>query len=130
VAASLKQRLNLSGFPTALHFTHIHRYLNTPQSEHFAAVFEGTIDIVDKSIGKSAFRSQRVINAALFDGVMVGIARRMALGKIQNLNEVKVVHDRLIRDTYFVDLYTGPTTDERRVADRLAMATQAFADIV
>jgi uncharacterized protein with ParB-like and HNH nuclease domain len=72
-------------------FTRLHRNLQNSQSPQLAITFKTTIDIVNRSIGKSAFRSQRVLNAAIFDSIMVGLARRLNSSPIMNLDEVKIV---------------------------------------
>lgn len=110
-------------------FTKQHRNLTDPQSPQLADTFRNTVAVVDESIGKLAFRSQRVLNAAVFDSIMVGIARRLANGTIHDLGQVKTVHDELLRSEEFTNLYTSATTDEKNVASRLALTTQAFADI-
>lgn len=110
-------------------FTNMHRNLRHPQSTELAYTFKNAIDVVNQSIGKSAFRSQRVLNAAVFDSMLVGIAKRLSRGPIHDLEQVKVAHDDLLHNQNYIELYTQATTDEKNVEKRIALATSAFAEI-
>jgi len=110
-------------------FTNLHRQLDQPDSLLLAPVFKQTIDVVDQSLGKTAFRSQRVLNAAAFDSIMVGIAKRLEQGPVHDFDQVKNMHDMLLQDISFSVLYTGSTTDESNVTQRIDIAVAAFADI-
>ena len=110
-------------------FTSTNRNLNTQQASRFAEVFKNAISVANKSMGRAAFRSQRVLNAAVFDSMLVGIARRLESGPIRNLERVKAVHDELVRNVDYVELYTSATTDEKNIERRIDIATRAFADI-
>jgi hypothetical protein len=110
-------------------FTNLHRHLSHSSSPNFSEIFQTTIDVINKTIGNAAFRSQRVINAAVFDSMMVGVASRLERGPIQDLERIRVIHDDLIKREDYTNLYTGSTTDERNVAERLAITKQAFKDL-
>ena len=110
-------------------FTNLHRHLDHPQSPELASAFKRPIEVVNQSLDKSAFRSQRVLNAAVFDSMLVGIAKRLSVGPIQNIEQVRLVHNELLRNQQYIDLYTSATTDEKNVASRIKLATEAFAKI-
>lgn len=110
-------------------FTNLHRNLEHPQSSELANVFKTSISIANQSVGKSAFRSKRVMNAAVFDSMLVGIAKRLEKGPIHNIERVRDIHDELLRDPAYEFLYTSSTTDEKNVESRIQLATEAFADV-
>ena len=93
------------------------------------AVFSRTIKIVYQSLNGKAFRPERVLNAALFDAVMVGLSRRIAKSMVTDLVAVKAAYDALLLDKEFVALVSQHTSDDSNVKQRLQIATLAFADI-
>ena len=93
------------------------------------AVFSWTIKIVYQSLNGKAFRPERVLNAALFDAVMVGLSRRIAKSMVTDLVAVKAAYDALLLDKELVALVSQHTSDDSNVKQRLQIATLAFADI-
>ena len=93
------------------------------------AVFSRTIKIVYQNLNGKAFRPERVLNAALFDAVMVGLSRRIAKSMVTDLVAVKAAYDALLLDKEFVALVSQHTSDDSNVKQRLQIATLAFADI-
>ncbi|MBX3081671.1 MAG: hypothetical protein KF716_08540 [Anaerolineae bacterium] len=110
-------------------FAKQHRDLNAVDSPKLEESFRTTIDIAYRSLGRLAFRSQRVLNAAVFDATMVGIAERLKRGDVHNLEQIKQAHDALLSNPDFTKLYTGSTTDEKNVAERVKLAIAAFEGI-
>jgi Protein of unknown function DUF262 len=93
--------------------------------------FEPTIELVYKTLGNKAFKPKRDFNAAVFDAVMIGIARRLSQGNISDLERLPEKYEELLRDPEFrkstVD--TARTTEEDVVNSRIKLATQIFADL-
>lgn len=110
-------------------FAKTHRDLRHSQSSQLEPTFKQTIDVVARSLGHNAFRSKKVLNAAVFDSIMVALARRLSKGPIRDFDAVRKHHDSLIQDPNFVALYTGPTTDERSIESRITLATEVFGNI-
>jgi len=92
-------------------------------------VFSETINLAYQSLNGKAFRPDRVLNAALFDSVMVGLARRIARGAVTNLSAVKTAYDALLQDKEFIDLISQHTSDDSNVEKRLQKTTLAFAAV-
>lgn len=91
--------------------------------------FVPAITLLDQSLGKRVFRPERVLNAAVFDSVMVGLARRLEDGEISDTEQLRARYDDLLRnDDYFNACKTG-TSDEANVFRRIGLATSAFADL-
>lgn len=94
-----------------------------------ANIFSQTISAIREAVGDKPFRPSRSLNAAVFDAVMVGLARRLAQGSPPAPAKVKMAYDRLLADNDFKKNWVRATADEENVRKRLAVATQAFADI-
>lgn len=106
---------------------------NIEPSEEFLKeiekVFQDTIDVADKALGAKVFRVIHAINAAVFDSIMVGIARRLKQGQISNLDALKKSYDTLMKDPTYLKATSKGTSDEATVALRLDLATKAFSEI-
>ncbi|MGB3266046.1 MAG: DUF262 domain-containing protein [Microcoleus sp.] len=91
--------------------------------------FEQTIQVIHQSLGAQAFKPKKMINAAVFDAVMIGIARRLEKGKIDNTERLKDIYQKLLNDENFrrFTVDTARTTEKDAVNGRIEIATQAFA---
>lgn len=105
------------------------RRLSGISKEDMRSVFTQTITAIHKSIGKRAFKLARVLNAAVFDAVMVGVARRLRQGAILDLDTVQERYATLLASPNFLAVAERATADEESVSKRLDLATRAFADI-
>jgi hypothetical protein len=105
------------------------RHLEEASAAEMGGKFSSTIDFVYSAIGKRAFKFSRVLNAALFDSIMVGLARRLAKGEIRNTTEVVKKYDDLIQSSEFREVAERSTADEENVSTRIALATQAFDQV-
>ena len=105
------------------------RNLGVAFARDAAGMFEYTIDFVYQTIGKRAFKFSRVLNAALFDSIMVGVARRLRNGVIHDRTAFIEHYERLIRDDSFRVVTERATADEENVYVRIQLATQAFSHL-
>lgn len=92
-------------------------------------IFQNTIDKVNSAIGPRAFRIIRALNAAAFDAVMVGLAKRLKAGPTPSDESVRSAYDTLVANDEFRQACERATADEENVRKRLTLATAAFADI-
>ena len=90
------------------------------------AKFIKTIEVVHRSIGKSAFRPERSLNAAVFDSVMVGITRRLDLGEVSGTQKLSQSYTSLLSHPDYSKVISQSTADESSVKTRLDEATTAF----
>jgi hypothetical protein len=97
--------------------------------EKLHSAFVPTIEVIHNGIGKRAFRLARVLNAAVFDAVMIGIARRLRRGPISDLDTLKERYRNLLESSAFLAVAERATADEDSVSKRLALATAAFVDV-
>ena len=92
--------------------------------------FTGTIDIIANTLGKKAFRPERAINAAVFDAVMIGVARRLdKCAIIDDKTFVKKYYE-LLDNKDFIQACLTATSDEKNVSERSRIATEYFEDIL
>ena len=105
------------------------RDLNRISRDNITRTFKSTIQVIHESIGNRAFRLARVLNAAVFDAVMVGVARRLSSASLKDYDQLKARYSELIGNRAFLAVAAKATADEESVAKRLALATSAFADV-
>ncbi len=106
-----------------------HRNLNGLNRRSLKERFEKTCAALARGPGPRAFRSQRQVNAALVDSVLIGIARRLENGPIDDPERITSKLDELLADDDFQSAIARATADEVRVGQRLRLATEAFADV-
>ncbi|EQB31830.1 hypothetical protein M529_12720 [Sphingobium ummariense RL-3] len=97
--------------------------------DQLSNVFRTTIEKVNTAIGVRAFRIIRALNAAAFDAVMVGLAKRLDTGPAPADHAVSGAYDVLVANDEFRQACERATADEENVRKRLALATAAFAGI-
>ena len=100
------------------------RKLDKRPPHQLQTIFTATIDVVAESIGPKAFRPISTLNAAVFDSVMVAIARRLSAGSIAKLDAIEKQYTALLKDTDYLESVTRSTADEERVANRMKLAQQ------
>lgn len=103
--------------------------VGSDELDRLSDVFRSTIDKVNTSIGVRAFRIIRALNAAAFDAVMVGLAKRLDAGPAPSNGDVSAAYDKLVANDEFRQACERATADEENVRTRLALATAAFVDI-
>lgn len=103
------------------------RDLSTADAANITNVFRGATDLVLSSIGNRAFRPAWALNAAVFDSVMVGTARRLQGGPVEDIQSFKAAYDSLLHDQNFLDACGRGTASGERVRTRLELATTVFA---
>lgn len=92
-------------------------------------IFLKTIELAYSALGTNAFRPVRSMNAAVFDSIAVGLARRLDQGPINDHQKLKRAFDRLSQDDSYVIATSRATADEGSIATRLRLATEAFASV-
>jgi hypothetical protein len=91
--------------------------------------FTSTIELIEQAVGKKAFKVPRVLNAAVFDSVMVGVARRLQRGPLVDLHVLSEQYFKLLGNKEFLALTERATANEESVSRRLKMTTAAFAAV-
>lgn len=94
--------------------------------ERLAKCFEAVVKLVNQEIGSRAFRLIRALNAAVFDAVMVGIARRLERAELPGDGAIAQAYDGLLANKEFRAACERATADEENVKTRIRLATEAF----
>ena len=110
-------------------FTKKYQQADTAFLSEAEQIFLQAIKLAQQSLDSKAFRPDKVLNAALFDAVMVGLARRIKRGAVTGSVAVKTAYDALLLDNEFTDLISQHTSDDSNVKQRLEKATLAFAGV-
>lgn len=105
------------------------RYLKKPSKEELSNLFNKTIETIHKSVGDKAFRPGKAINAAVFDAVMVGVAKRLSTGEIKDTVPIREKYKLLLENPGFTEAYKNHTSDEKIVKNRINLAIEAFKDV-
>lgn len=102
--------------------------LSDKELEAYKIIFINTMNIINKSIGKRAFRLVRNINAAVMDAVMVGIAKNADsyLNERFDGDHITKAYDALLENAEFRKSCERATADEDNVRVRTSLAISAF----
>ena len=104
-----------------------YKKLEATRAAEMKSAFSDAIHAIYLGIGTSAFRPVRALNAAVFDSVMVGVARRLKTSPISDLGLLKSRYDELLHDQAFLDACGRGTAGEERVKTRIGLATTSFS---
>jgi hypothetical protein len=106
-----------------------HRNLKSLDRQELNDIFSHACSAILRGIGEDAFKPSRAVNAAVFDAVMVGIARRLEQGPISDHEKLRENHSRLLEDARFTKVIESGTSNEENVRRRLELATEAFEGV-
>lgn len=119
-------------------YTVFNRNLNLQSKEELTKTFSSTIELALKALGPTAFRLTKAGNKSerkgrlltpVFDAVMVGLAQRLKLGKVQDANEITTAYKLLLKNEKFIAATEKATTFGDNVKSRLQEAKLAFKDV-
>ena len=93
-------------------------------------LFHETCDVIHQSIGSRAFRLERVVNAAVLDSLMVGIARRLQRGGWSASAKASLMkYEQLIGDDEYLNAVVKSTADLANVEKRLKLAVHNYSKV-
>jgi hypothetical protein len=110
-------------------FTEDHIRAEPAKIEDLRQAFARTIKVVRNAIGAKAFRPIRAFNTAVFDSVMVGLARRLERTPPPDPAKVASAYAVLLQNKSYQEYCARSTADEDFVKRRIASATDAFANL-
>ena len=91
-------------------------------------IFSETMEAFMSALGGRAFRLERALNAAIFDSMCVGLARKVASScSPPDPEQIKLTHLSLLKDKEYVQAISRATADERSVSIRMTKAAERFA---
>lgn len=105
------------------------RRLESPSAQLFDETFRNTISVAYRSLGENAFKPKKILNAAVYDAVMVGIARRLERGNIVDYGTISQRYQSIIADSFFTSAVESHTADPENIRRRISIATKGFADV-
>jgi Protein of unknown function DUF262 len=107
------------------------RHLTIHTAAQITKTFSETIETAYRCLGVKAFKPKRLLNAAVFDSVMIGIANRLKKGSINDDQMVKSRYESLLENQNFLNatVETARTTEAQAIKDRLEIATYAFENV-
>ena len=113
----------------------LNRFMNTNRNpdettcQAFESGFRDTVSFAHDVLGKSAFKPVKAFNAAFFDAIMTGIARRLDRGPIENTDSFRAAYASLMTNEAFVAETSRSTANDETVKGRLTAAVSAFEQI-
>lgn len=107
------------------------RHFGQQNKMEITHIFVDTIETAHKILGRQAFKPKKQINAAVFDSMMVGLARRLKQGIIENEESLQANYQDLLNSPKFLEVTvnTSRTTEKSIVQSRLEQAIKSFKDI-
>jgi hypothetical protein len=93
----------------------------------FKAIFKQVVNAIWAAKGRAAFRPSRALNAAVFEGVMVGLAARLANHDDAPTDAIARAYDNLLKEPAFLQACERATAREDTVKTRRTAAIAAFA---
>ncbi len=95
-----------------------------------ASVFSNTMNAFKEALGDHIFRLDRALNAAIFDSMSVGLARKIISSDCTPpLEEIAVAYQDLLDDQDYRESVSRATAREQPVAQRMRKAIDRFATI-
>ena len=107
----------------------VNRNLENQSKEELTLLFGNAVSFINSTLEKKAFRPRRGINAAVFDSVMVGLAKRFNKGPIKDKVAFLDRYYELLKDDGYITLISSNTTDKDVVQKRMAITINAFDDL-
>ena len=96
--------------------------------ECYTNTFKSASDLWWQALGRNAFRPSGKLNAAVFDSMFVGLARRLQQGDRPTMNGLAEAYSSLLEDNdYMRMIVTQSTSEEASVAKRLDMAADRIS---
>lgn len=103
-----------------------HRVADPDFLDGSRSLFIRTTDMVWGHVGDRAFRLATTVNAAVYDSIMVGLARRIERGPITDPEKLSEAYHALLADSNYQRIVSQSTSDEKNVAERIRAATEQF----
>lgn len=110
-------------------FAFKHRHGKKESLGKFTSLFQNTIDVAHQTFGQKAFHPERVLNAAVYDSAMVGIAKRLQRGSIKDIEGLKTKYNELLKDSKYITYISYGTSNEISVKSRCTKAIDTFSNI-
>ncbi|MDE5570993.1 MAG: DUF262 domain-containing protein [Prevotella sp.] len=107
-------------------FMNNNRNCNIHRKEELTSLFVRSIELLVSAVGKEVFRKGKAINAAIFDSIMIGVAKRISHSDM-DIKECAEKYASLMQDIEYTEFATTATADEKQVKGRIRMSIRGFA---
>lgn len=107
-------------------FMSANRNLGIHDKDELKNLFVSSIDLLVDAKGKDLFRKGKSVNAALFDSVMIGVAKRLQ-SRSMGVEECRHLYDSLMQDSEYMEYTVTSTADEKQIKGRIGKAVEHFA---
>lgn len=91
--------------------------------------FVDAINLITEVVGPKPFRLTNALNAAVFDSVMLGVAKRLEKGGDIDKGKVLHAYENLLKCDKFLAAVGKATAREDQVAERIKLAELAFSEV-
>lgn len=108
-------------------FMYKNKNLQLYNKEFLSTLFTKSINLIVEAKGNEAFRRGTAVNAALFDSMMIGVAKRLQESEM-TVEECREKYDALMTDQSYVDNSTYSTADEKPLKERIRLAIEKFSN--
>jgi len=103
-----------------------YRDLHGLDVEELRSTFQETCATANRALGRLALRPGTQINAAFAESILVGLARRLRVGPISDLDGVVAMRESLLKNPDFISAISSAPASEEHVYKRLQIASEAF----
>ena len=110
-------------------FMHENRHLKRHDESMLNGVLKPTMELVNETLGRAAFRPRHALNASVTDAVLVGVAQRLRDGPVRDRNGFRAVLAPVLRDEGFANLYTVDTTNPDKIRARIDRVAHALRSV-
>ncbi len=90
-------------------------------------LFVKSLTLIVQAKGKDSFRRGAAVNAALFDSVMIGVAKRLQQSEM-TVEECRNKYDLLMKNPEYMDSSSSSTADEKPLKERINLAIRGFSN--
>lgn len=110
-------------------FMRKNRHFKLYGEQHLNDVLVPTVSLAKAALGPARFRPQRALNASVTDALLVGTARRLANGALEDQDGYRRAVDEVLSDPAFAELYTVGTTTKDRITARIGLVAEALTQV-
>ncbi|ADJ26108.1 protein of unknown function DUF262 [Dehalogenimonas lykanthroporepellens BL-DC-9] len=109
-------------------FSRKHRHCSQEFCTEASTIFKNTVSLINETVGKRAFRTKapRALNAAVFDSVMVGLAKRISSNTQIDKESVVRQYSALLQNNSYRESVEKATSNENSVKTRIDIAIRTF----
>lgn len=101
------------------------RNLDVYGEDELTNLFVSTIDILVEAKGKELFRKGNSVNAALFDSIMIAVAKRLQKSEL-SVEDCSSLYDSLMQNQTYLEYTITSTADEKQIKGRIGEAIRHF----